>query len=192
MDELNRLSNLLTIWFQQWNETGRKTTEEDIDSIIDSIADLLLLSYLNGHDDTQKELGTKTEAQDEKLTNKIFNRYPDGKDFTDRIREHLASGKTAEEIQAAVIKVADTEMHRMYNAGGYDAAMESGIDGLMKRWVTMKDERVRDTHISLEGVKIPMEELFYAIDGDSADFPGDFMNAENNVNCRCYLSYTAE
>jgi hypothetical protein len=54
----------------------------------------------------------------------------------------------------------------------------------------MDDDRVRDTHMFLEGVEVPMGERFYTFDGDSAMIPGDFALPENNINCRCTLSYT--
>lgn len=58
---------------------------------------------------------------------------------------------------------------------------------LGKQWRTMEDERVRDTHTYLDGVKTAADERFYTYDGDSARFPGDFSTAQNNVNCRCWI-----
>lgn len=58
-----------------------------------------------------------------------------------------------------------------------------------KVWATMEDERVRTTHEFLDGVGVPLDTLFFTIDGDSARYPGDFTKAENNTNCRCILTY---
>lgn len=58
-----------------------------------------------------------------------------------------------------------------------------------KVWATMEDERVRETHSFLDGVGVPLDTLFFTIDGDSARYPGDFTKAENNTNCRCTLTY---
>jgi uncharacterized protein with gpF-like domain len=56
-----------------------------------------------------------------------------------------------------------------------------------KRWRTMNDDRVRDTHDYLEGMVVPFSERFYSYDGDSAEYPGGFALPENNINCRCVV-----
>ena len=58
-----------------------------------------------------------------------------------------------------------------------------------KVWATMEDERVRTTHEFLDGVGVPLDTLFFTIDGDSARYPGDFTKAENNCGCRCWLNF---
>ena len=103
-----------------------------------------------------------------------------GKTFRDRIMEE----DTAEEI----LRVIDTEAHRDYNAGAFNAAKASGKSGLRKKWVTMNDDRVRDTHDYLEGMVVGLDDAFYTYDGDSAMYPGDFADPSNNVNCRCGIS----
>ena len=104
----------------------------------------------------------------------------DGKTFRDRIMDE----NTAEEI----LRVIDTEAHRDYNAGAYNAAVASGLSGLRKKWVTMNDDRVRDTHDYLEGMTVDINDRFYTYDGDSAMYPGDFDDPSNNVNCRCGIA----
>ena len=103
-----------------------------------------------------------------------------GKTFRDRILDE----DTAEEI----LRVIDTEAHRDYNAGAYNAAKASGKSGLKKRWWTMQDDRVRDSHRYLEGVEVGIDDAFYTDDGDSAMYPGQFSLPENNVNCRCIVT----
>ena len=58
---------------------------------------------------------------------------------------------------------------------------------LYKIWGTMLDEKVRDTHAYLEGMKVPLDAEFYTYDGDHAQAPGGFTDANNNCNCRCAL-----
>ena len=103
-----------------------------------------------------------------------------GQTFRDRIMDE----DTAEEI----LRMIDTEAHRDYNAGAYNAAKASGMDGLKKRWETMRDDRVRDTHDYLEGTVVGIDDRFYTYDGDSAMYPGGFADPTNNVNCRCGIS----
>ena len=103
-----------------------------------------------------------------------------GQTFRDRIMNE----DTAEEI----LRVIDTEAHRDFNAGAYNAAKASGVSGLKKRWNTMRDDRVRDTHDYLEGMEVGIDDSFYTYDGDSAMYPGGFADPANNVNCRCGIS----
>ena len=76
--------------------------------------------------------------------------------------------------------------------------MEAGInedlpapdtkDRVMKTWVTMADDRVRDTHDYLEGMSVPINERFFTFDNDYGRYPGDFQLPQNNINCRCRIS----
>ena len=102
-----------------------------------------------------------------------------GQTFRDRIMNE----DTAEEI----LRVIDTEAHRDYNAGAYNAAKASGKPNLKKKWYTMQDDRVRDTHDYLEGMVVNIDDRFYTYDGDSAMYPGDFDDPSNNCNCRCSI-----
>ena len=79
----------------------------------------------------------------------------------------------------------ECEANRCFNAG----VMEAGKgENVTKTWETMMDDRVRDSHWWLEGVTIPIDEKFVTIGGDSADAPGMFEQADNNVGCRCWVT----
>ena len=126
---------------------------------------------------------------------KALNLEIEGKDWETRIRDHikasdLANGGDNPPV-GEVTRVVDTEYHRMYNTGAYDSAkaLESKGKTVMKRWVTMEDNRVRDTHRYISGESVPLDEEFYTFDGDSALYPGGFTKAQNNCGCRCSLSY---
>lgn len=86
-----------------------------------------------------------------------------------------------------ILRVAETEGHRVLNQAMQSTAEKGGAT--TKTWVTMEDDRVRDTHDYLLGETVGIDDLFVTYDGDSAMFPGDFEGAENNVNCRCWLEY---
>ena len=102
-----------------------------------------------------------------------------GQTFRDRILN--------EDTLAEILRVIDTEALRDYNAGVYNAAMASGKPNLHKKWFTMNDDRVRDTHSYLEGMVVGLGDRFYTYDGDSALYPGNFDDPSNNVNCRCSI-----
>lgn len=60
-----------------------------------------------------------------------------------------------------------------------------------KRWLTELDERVRETHQEMEGVTIPIDDLFLV--GESLmEMPKDSSHGADPkeiVNCRCVLEY---
>ena len=62
-----------------------------------------------------------------------------------------------------------------------------GMPNITKHWVTMRDDKVRDTHDYLEGTEVPFNEDFYTYNGDHAPFPGMFGVPEEDVNCRCIV-----
>lgn len=157
-----------------------RTPEDDI---IDDLLSLMIMAYDRGVRDTNDMLATSLPVDDEKLYEAVFHRI-DGKTFEDRARKHIR-----EEHPGRLIDLAESEYHRIYNTAGNDTATGSGVP-VTKQWITMLDDRVRDTHDFLEGVTVPMSERFYTYDGDSARFPGDFDLAENNCGCRCILKYT--
>ena len=114
----------------------------------------------------------------------------DGKTFEDRVADHVTAGDLA-----GLQTLADSEYHRVFNAaeedGAYVFQSERGL-GVSKKWVTVRDEKVRDTHKYLEGMSVALDEEFYTFDGDHAARPGGFTKAENNVNCRCVLQFETD
>lgn len=177
---------------------------ESKDEAISEFEDVLIEAYLLGFQSAKEMLGFSDnvkprvdsvlgyEYQGETIGSKFANYY-DTKD-TESIKRLL-----------------DSEYHRMYNKGLFDTAddyiykeIKQGEQGGMtispyvstpsritpekdvyKTWITMGDEKVRETHQFLEGVSVRLWDRFYTIDGDSARYPGDFALARNNSRCRC-------
>ena len=174
-DELN----IIRQEAQKFFSTKRKRKE--IDRFCDYLEFVLCLVYAYGWKDAEEIVGIVPfkDGFDDKAVDLAI----DGKTFRDRITEDT----TPEEI----LRLIDTEAHRDYNTGVFDAAMESGKKGIRKRYNTMKDDRVRETHDYLEGMVVGLNDRFYTFDGDSALYPGGFMLPENNVNCRCWVTLEA-
>ena len=111
-----------------------------------------------------------------------------GKTFKDRVYEYVANN----DVQA-LVKLLDSEAHRVYESAAYKTAMDyqkaTGKE-VFKIWNTQGDLKVRDTHEYIDSIKKKLNEPFITFDLDEAQFPGGFQTAENNVNCRCWLSYT--
>lgn len=165
---------------------------EDEDGVIKSVRTLLKGAYeqavLDMEDEFQFLFFYEGKMED------ALNLEVAGETWEDRIHSHMdTSGPEGGNIspEEGVKRVVETEYHRMYNTGAFDSAkdLESKGKTVYKRWETMKDDRVRPTHSYLEGDAVPLNEAFFTYDGDSAMFPGGFVLAENNVNCRCTLEY---
>lgn len=172
-DELNIIRETAVTLFG-----GKRKSREDILRFCDYLEYVLCLVYAYGWKDAEEVVGAVPfrDGLDDKAVNLPLE---DGKTFRDRITEDT----TQEEI----LRLIDTEAHRDYNTGVYDAATISGKSGIRKQWYTMMDDRVRDTHRYLEGVTVGLNDRFWTYDGDSALYPGGFMLPSNNVNCRCIV-----
>lgn len=106
----------------------------------------------------------------------------EGENLYERIRRYYDDGD-AENIRTVI----ETEAHRMWMEGADDRAEDGGAG--TKTWVTVGDALVRDNHVYLESVTIPLDADFYTPDGDIGKAPGKFQTAKNNANCRCILKY---
>jgi len=177
-DELHRLSK------QIYEETEDLPKEEKKKKAYDEILELLIMAYVFGWDRVDPD----SEANTDSMYEAIFYLI-DGKTFRDRINEHIDNGDWEREV---IQRLVETEYHRVEETGAFDSAKNyERMTGktAYKRWQTMNDERVRDTHFYLEGTEVLLTGRFYTFDGDSAEFPGGFSTPENNVNCRCELAY---
>lgn len=123
------------------------------------------------------------------------------------------------------IRIARTETHRVREAGNIaaaesvDAELKKTSTGLrmVKKWMTMKDERVRPqraaykrkagvkarktytaglrsmlkgaNHMKLHGQTVLADEPFDLGGGVTAKAPGQSGVAGHDINCRCYASY---
>ena len=179
-DELNAFKEQLPIHF---DESGHIRSKEDEEDIIDEMLDLFLLAYANGEITTNADLGSDVTATSEEAMSTI-NRDIAGKTWEERVREYFDSGGTIGDI----IRIAETEAHRDSNEAAYRTAVAAGAT--TKTWNTMLDDRVRDDHYWLEGVTAPIDGYFYAPGGERTLFPGQWGVPEQDVNCRCFLTFS--
>ena len=156
---------------------GQKPDKKQLKEFCDYLEFVLCLIYAYGWHDAEEIVGIVPFMDG--LDDMAVNLEIDGKTFRERITE--------DSTVADILRIIDTESHRDYNTGVYDAAKVSGDLGIKKQWQTMQDDRVRDTHDYLQGMKVGLDDLFYTYDGDSAMYPGGFVLAENNCNCRCWI-----
>lgn len=84
--------------------------------------------------------------------------------------------------------IARTETVGAMNEGEFDTAKNSGVMQ-EKEWLTQGDDRVRDTHAALDGVRIPIKDDF----DNGLSYPGDQSGpADEVIQCRCTLLYYDE
>lgn len=177
--------------------------------IIDEILEMLIMAYMYGNEaantmlygsDVVDKIEPEQEGPNRVIDidtddmNRAVFKVVAGKNWEQRITEYLDDENgTVDDV----IRVVDTDMNRIYNDSilnvGERAEDEEPVDGaqkptVMKKWVTMADDRVRDTHDYLEGTSVPVNRRFYTFDGDSAMYPGGFELPQNNINCRCRIS----
>jgi len=155
----------------------------DLDDIIDDLLDLFLLAIANGVVSINDQFGTDYQPGAEQIENVIYKKI-DGLTWKDRVTDWYNNGGTGYDIA----RIAETESHRIGNDMAFQAAKEAGAT--KKTWLTMLDERVRDTHFYLESISVGIEDDFYTYDNDHAPYPGAFGRAENNIGCRCEIAYT--
>ena len=175
-DELNLLRTSIPDLLTAWKSQNRKA----VDRWCDYMEFVLCLIYAYGWKDAEEIVGIVPFRDG--LDDKAVNLEIDGETYRDRILRQLEEGSAD-----GILRIIDTEAHRDYNTGVYDAGKSCGVSGIKKQWQTMKDERVRDPHSYLQGVKVGLDDLFYTYTGDAALFPGGFGVPELDINCRCWV-----
>ena len=176
IDEINNLKS-------KYQSDDTPITEYELDDIIDDLLDIFLLAVANGTISINEQCGTDYRPTAAQIEKTIYEKI-DGVTWEDRVRTWYENDGTA----ADIIRIAETESHRIGNETAYEAAKAVGAKS--KIWLTMLDDKVRDTHEFLESVSVGIEDDFYSYDGDHAPYPGAFGKAENNVGCRCEIKYS--
>jgi len=117
------------------------------------------------------------------------------RDMRTSLTEGVAAGentaKLSSRIRGIVTDATDaraetivrTEITRASNFGADEAHKQAGVTE--KEWLATQDERVRDSHKDMDGQKQPVGSEFVSPDGFSAEYPGDFGIASEDINCRC-------
>lgn len=177
IDELNTLRSSMQELF------GGDLPQSDKERLArDGVFDFLVMTYLLGYDFFNYSTGENAEPDADRAREVIYERIAD-KDFAERVQAYATTGDLEN-----IMRVADTDMTRVFSAAGLDAA-RSTQGNYKKRWNTMEDERVRSTHDYIADMAVGLDEVFATWDGDTALAPGGFSLPQNNVNCRCWLDF---
>lgn len=154
------------------------------ENVQDDVLSLLIKAYELGNKLVNEQLDYEMYVDLELMNKSIFERFDD-KTFADRANEYMQN-----DTPGKMVTLLESEFHRVFCQAELDTAM--GINKYIpinKTWNTELDDRVRDTHVGLEGISIPVDNNFVTYDGDYALQPGGFTKVENNANCRCLLDF---
>lgn len=182
---LSALDELNVLTATSYQSASGKETVTRINQIIDDVLSLLINAYALGIENASIMLGSILVVNMDAMEDAIYL-VIDGQTFADRVATHVR-GNDLQALQTLV----ESEYHRVHNTAVQDSATQyvnSGGFGVIKTWLTVRDDRVRHTHSYLEGQSISYEDEFFTFDGDHAAFPGGFVKAENNVHCRCIVT----
>jgi hypothetical protein len=142
------------------------------------------------------EAGSK-EALDRELRDRRFDpsvRRARTKPLTPAQIERMVERYREKAIANRAITIARTESLSAMNKARLEAFRQgleqAGIDPsrATKEWLSSRDARVRDQHVTLDGQKVAIDQPFVAPNGDRLLTPGDRSlgaRASNVVNCRC-------
>ncbi len=91
------------------------------------------------------------------------------------------------------VRIARTEGARVqaYTADKVMSEVNKEVK-LLKTWRTMEDKSVRHTHVLMEGVTVKFDEEFILPSGVRCMYPKGTGVAAEDINCRCYVEYTAD
>lgn len=178
-DELNAFNDQIRAQFAQG---VRLSKQDDYEDILDELLDLFLLSYARANEVTNAKLSSDWIPSIQDVMETV-NEKVAGKTWEERIKEWFDNGGTGDDI----IRIAETESHRIANHSALDTAKKAGAT--KKTWLTMMDDKVRESHDYLLGVTVGIDDEFITFDGDRAQAPSMFSLPENNINCRCELEF---
>ena len=176
-DEINALENKAEEALKQ-ARTG--DFRAGVDKYIDEVTELFEMDYMLGVQDASMQIGRSIDPDFEDIR-KTVNKEIDGKDYKQRIEEYFKDGTPYD-----IARVISTDAHRIYNTAIIEAGKKGGAT--RKTWHTMLDPRVRELHDYLEGMTVDIDAEFYTYNGDHTYFPGQFGIAEEDINCRCWIT----
>ena len=120
-----------------------------------------------------------------RIMQSIITSSSQGRDFAGAVAD---IGKTFGANSSRIQTIVRTEGHRLMEQAKFDEAMAAENDGVksVKTWITMGDDKVRDTHSAQDGMTIPIDERF----PNGAMIPGDSGDPAEDIGCRCILEYS--
>jgi hypothetical protein len=154
-----------------------KTGEDLYDTLIDA--------YINGFRSAAYILGVSDTGMSPQRAAEVAMASVAGETFEERLAEY--DGQSMSEARDNVQKIVVTEIHRAFVQGQLDMAQKAGAK--TKTWDATMDNVTRDTHYTLDGTEIPLDDYFVTPYGEALA-PGLFGVGQEDCNCRCILSFS--
>ena len=180
MDELNRIDAQLRERFGYGELPQDKAIMRDVEDLLE---DLFLYAFAMGNEVTNENLSSDYQPSLDDVMS-VVDAEVAGKTWRERVEDYFSNGGTGADIS----RIADTETHRISNTAAMKTAKRAGAKS--KTWITMMDDRVRDSHDYLLGTTVGIDDDFYTWDGSHAPAPGMFGVPEQDCNCRCELLFS--
>lgn len=135
-----------------------------------------------------------------KLRDTAYDRFVvPGTKLTIEQANTISRAYSARLLQSYAKQLAQTYAQQAYNAGRNHAIqqlLDSGTitqDQVQKKWRTMRDERVRHSHATMNNQRVGFMDPFVSGLGGLLMYPGDTSLGASDAdiyNCRCSLEYT--
>tara|TARA_Y100000592_G_C5462708_1_gene314849 strand:- start:666 stop:1385 length:720 start_codon:yes stop_codon:yes gene_type:complete len=173
-----------SIYREQYNQIG----QEEINKVMQE-ADLDSIQFKSGDalerhlEKISREITKTTIDKIEKAVKKGEEEGASKDEILDSIRDSVAFDESRAQT------IARTESTKVINSAINEAYKQAGDNGvkLEKVWITENDDAVRETHIELDGVTIPVNEDFVSSSGATTQSPASFGVAAEDINCRCTM-----
>ena len=129
-----------------------------------------------------------------KLKKVLTEAIEEGDSIAEQTKKLIAASDEmfAEDEKWRAELIARTESCSTMNAGANELYKSEGVQ--MKEWISVQDDRTRDSHLMMDGVVVPITEKFDVppsenTEGAYMDYAGDpTAPAGQVVNCRCTIS----
>ena len=194
---LERLQQLYAInrgeFWKEWVETFSDVIGDTASDVGADMASALGVSF----DAANPQLALMIEQRAKHLANYVSGTTSDA--ITAAVQAGLASGLGIKEVATLIessvfgesmtstraTMIARTESIGALNAAEHTTAKLSGVVN-EKEWLTVGDDRVRESHADQDGETVDLDEPFT----NGLMYPGDPEgDAEEVINCRCTLLY---
>lgn len=192
-----KIDEFVSKWFEVMNISKQQKKKRM--EIAEELADIVLFFLEEYLYSTAQNIPTTyllTYLQDEII--KVVDKYSVNDTYT-----NLYIVKVVQDIYDVTVAHKDekffTSQERAFliavneanSIANYTELMDAKQKGyLFKTWCTEQDDRVRPTHVPMEGVTIPID-AYFEFPTCQGLFPRDIINmtAEETCNCRCWLVF---
>lgn len=184
VDEIRDKQRLMYMIYDEISDKGFFENEAEQDRYVSDFVEETYRSTVENRQKYPNDVVPKSNVSDDEIEEAI--------ESTGEIPKDMTEPYWTSEDRAQFI--AENEANTLYNGADYIDAKKQGKTH--KIWKTYQDDRVRPTHIEVEGAKLPIDEYFY-VGRAKMLYPKDVTSEfstgaecpEEIVNCRCVAVY---